>query len=343
VTETSRLGVNAKDAENVQRPLLSIRDLVVTFRSGRRGPLLRAVDGAELDVLPGETVGLVGESGSGKSTLGKAILGLAPVKSGTIQFNGREIAHLSRRERRNLASEIQVVFQDPYSSLNPAKRIGETLLEPLRVHEELSRPHAESRVHEMLELVGLPTSAAKRYPRQFSGGQRQRIAIARALMVYPRLVICDEPVSALDLSIQAQILNLFRDIQCRLGLSYLFVAHDLGVVHYMCDRIYVLYRGQIMEKGPADVVYRSPAHPYTRRLLESSPLPDPTAQRSRQRDDPRLELVGRTAHEGCPFAARCDYAIEICRRERPQMVDGKAACHRAEELSPGDGVETAKA
>ena len=335
--EKSGPDIKPVSAESAQRPLLSIRDLVVTFEGRRHRPLNRAVDGVDLDVMPGETVGLVGESGSGKSTLGKAVLGLAPVKSGSICFDGHEITQLPRSERRNLARDIQVVFQDPYSSLNPAKRIGETLIEPLRVHEELSRAQADSRVGEMLELVGLPSSTAKRYPRQFSGGQRQRIAIARALMLYPRLVICDEPVSALDLSIQAQILNLFLDIQRRLGLSYLFVAHDLAVVHYMCHRIYVMYRGQIMEMGPAGVVNSRPAHPYTRRLLESSPLPDPAMQRSRQSDNSRLELVETTAHEGCPFASRCDYAIEICRHERPEMVDRRAACHRLNELPPAPG------
>jgi len=256
------------------------------------------------------------------------------VTSGNISFDGQEITRLPRAARRNLARDIQVVFQDPYSSLNPSKPIGETLIEPLRVHEQLSRAQAGSRVSEMLELVGLPASAAKRYPRQFSGGQRQRVAIARALMVSPRLVICDEPVSALDLSIQAQILNLFLDIQQRLGLSLLFVAHDLAVVHYMCNRIYVIYRGQIMEKGPAEVVYKHPAHPYTRRLLESSPLPDPAAQRTRQSDDPRFELAEMSRPEGCPFASRCEHAIDICHHERPPMVDERAACHRLNDL-PG--------
>lgn len=318
-------------AANAHRPLLSIRDLLVSFDGGRRRPPLRAVDHVDLDVLAGETVGLVGESGSGKSTLGNAVLGLAPVASGTIEFDGRDVAQAPRRERRSIARDVQVVFQDPYSSLNPAKRVGETLIEPLRVHEDLTKVQADARVREMLELVGLPSSAADRYPRQFSGGQRQRIAIARALMISPRLVICDEPVTALDLSIQAQILNLFLDIQRRLGLSYLFIAHDLSVVYYMCERIYVIYRGQIMEHGAADDVYLRPAHPYTRQLLKSSPLPDPAAQRARQTDDPQLELVESDERSGCPFAPRCEYAIEICRRDRPPMVDG-AACHRLNDL-----------
>ena len=265
------------------------------LRGPSTAPANRAVDGVDLDILPGETVGLVGESGSGKSTIGKAVLGLAPVKSGSISFEGHEITQLPHAARRNLARDIQVVFQDPYSSLNPAKPIGETLIEPLRVHEELSRAQADSRVSEMLELVGLSASTAKRYPRQFSGGQRQRIAIARALMLYPRLVICDEPVSALDLSIQAQILNLFLDIQRRLGLS-------------------LPVRGARSSRSPLHVPpnlrhlprpdHGSGAPPRLSigiRLTHipgvfSSPLRFPTLpQRSRQSDDSRLELVETTS------------------------------------------------
>jgi oligopeptide/dipeptide ABC transporter ATP-binding protein len=326
-------------AEGATSPLLETRELSVTYRSRGRPPT-RALDGVSIDMAAGETVGLVGESGSGKSTLGKAVLGLAPVQGGSVRFDGRDITCARRRERRELARQIQMVFQDPYSSLNPEKQVGETLAEPLRVHARLGRREVASRVKTMLELVGLPATAAQRYPRQFSGGQRQRIAIARALMLSPRLVICDEPVSALDLSIQAQILNLFADVQRELGLSYLFIAHDLAVVHYMCERIYVIYRGQIVEQGSAQDVYGAPAHPYTRRLLASSPVPDPKIQRARQsalRDEPATQRI--PVSDGCSFALRCPYVVDVCRRERPQLHDGRSACHRHGELPAASSVD----
>jgi oligopeptide/dipeptide ABC transporter ATP-binding protein len=316
--------------------LLETRDVTVEFSAGRRRQSLTALDGVSINVQPGETVGLVGESGSGKSTLGRAILGLVPVQRGTIAFDGHDITNARRRERRALSRELQVVFQDPYGSLNPAKRIGATLVEPLRVHQRLTRADAMEKVRAMLEMVGLPESAADRFPSQFSGGQRQRIAIARALMVSPRLVICDEPVSALDLSIQAQILNLFAEIQRTLGLSYLFIAHDLAVVYYLCRRIVVIYRGQIMEQGTADEVYYTPAHPYTQALLKSSPLPDPTAQRARQSAIDRVAptlLRAQGQVRGCPFSARCEHVIDICRAERPPLYANRSACHRYPEVS----------
>jgi ABC-type glutathione transport system ATPase component len=257
------------------RPLLELDDVTVEYGRGRRRPPLRAVDHASLTVQQGETLGLVGESGSGKSTIGRAVLGLVPVQSGVIRFDGRDITRATARERRLLAADMQVVFQDPYSSLNPARTVGQALAEPLAVHQRLSRQAIGQRVEAMLGRVGLPADAVRRYPRRFSGGQRQRIAIARALMLSPRLVICDEAVSALDLSVQAQILNLLLELQRDLALSYVFISHDLGVVRHMSHRIVVLYRGQIVEEGLADQVHERPTHPYTKALISAELRPEP--------------------------------------------------------------------
>lgn len=318
--------------------LLQVSDLTVEFRQGRRRPPFRAVDGVSLSIGAGETVGLVGESGSGKSTIGRAILGLTPVRSGTVEFDGRDITRAGFRTRRALSERLQVVFQDPYSSLNPARTIGQTMAEPLRVHSSVPPAEASERVAAMLERVGLPADAARRYPSQFSGGQRQRIAIARSLMLSPALLICDEPVSALDLSIQAQVLNLLADLQRELGLSYLFVAHDLPVVRRLSHRIVVLYRGQIMETGPAGRVYARPAHPYTRALLAAVPEPDPRVQRARRDQNTAPPSIRPPAPSGCPFAHRCPHVIDLCVTERPPLLPltgdaGSVACHRQAELS----------
>jgi ABC-type oligopeptide transport system ATPase subunit len=277
---------------NDERPLLDIHGLTIEYRRGRHA-VVRAVDGVSLQVQPGETVGLVGESGSGKSTLGNAVLGLVPVHRGAIFFDGKDITRARFRERRALSEHLQVVFQDPYSSLNPVRTIGQTLAEPLHVHRKLRRSEREGPIRAMLQRVGLPPEAADRYPAQFSGGQRQRIAIARALMVSPRLIICDEPVSGLDLSVQAQVLNLLFELQRDFGLSYLFISHDLAVVRHVSHRIIVLYRGQIMESGPANQVYEAPSHPYTQALLAAAPVPDPELQEAR-----RAERRARIRYEG---------------------------------------------
>lgn len=261
--------------------LLDVRDLSVVYGRPRHA-VTRAVDGISLSVRPRETIGIVGESGSGKTTLGRAILGLAPVSSGTIWFEGSDITQANYQTRRSLSSRLQVVFQDPYSSLNPTRTIGQTMAESLGQAERLSRTDIEGRVGRMLERVGLPADAAARYPGKFSGGQRQRIAIGRALMSQPRLVICDEAVSALDLSVQAQILNLLRELQDDFKLSYLFIAHDLDVVRFLSDRILVMYRGRPVEEGPAERVYTQPKEPYTRALLDAVPVPDPQIQRIRR-------------------------------------------------------------
>jgi peptide/nickel transport system ATP-binding protein len=273
--------------------LLDIDHLEVEYPArGFRGKPFKALKGVSLDILPGETVGLVGESGSGKTTLGRGVLGLAPVTGGAIRYKGRDISNLSRRERRALASEIQVVFQDPYTSLNPSLTIEQILTEPLTVRK-VARVQASGRVRELLDQVGLPADAGGRLPREFSGGQRQRIAIARALALDPQLIVCDEPVSALDLSTQARVLALFKEIQERTGVAYLFVSHDLGVVRHLSHRVAVMYRGEIVEWGDGDQVTSRPEHPYTQRLFLAAPVADPVEQEKRRADRHRLLDIQR--------------------------------------------------
>ncbi|MGQ2914297.1 ATP-binding cassette domain-containing protein [Microbacterium aurantiacum] len=263
-------------------PLLEVKDLVVEYPGkGFRTKPFRALKGVSIDIRPGETVGLVGESGSGKTTLGRALLGLAPVTSGSVAYDGRDIGHLSRSARRDLSSEIQVVFQDPYSSLNPSMTIEQILAEPLTAGGTAVR-EAKARVKDLLDRVGLPDGARTRLPREFSGGQRQRIAIARALALDPKLIVCDEPVSALDLSTQARVLDLFIEIQERTGVAYLFITHDLAVVRHISHRVAVMYHGEIVENGTGEQVTSDPQHPYTRRLFMAAPLPDPDKQEQRR-------------------------------------------------------------
>lgn len=262
--------------------LLEVDRLVVSFpgKGLRRHPI-EVLHGVSLEIPEGRTLGLVGESGSGKTTIGRAILGLAPVTGGHIRFDGADISHVSRRERARLAREVQVVFQDPFSSLNPSMRVGEILTEPLTT-QKIGRREGNARVRELLDRVGLPTDAVDRLPREFSGGQRQRIAIARALALRPRLIVCDEPVSALDLTTQARVLDLFLEIQRDTGVSYLFISHDLDVVRHISHEVAVLYRGDIVEHGTAEQVTTDPQYPYTQKLLLASPLPDPDRQAERR-------------------------------------------------------------
>ncbi len=254
-------------------PLLKIRGLSVKYPRPGRQPPMTALDGVDLDVNSGETMGIVGESGSGKTTLGNVIVGLVRPAAGTVAFDGEHIAAASSRRRRELSRDLQIVFQDPYGSLNPVRTVGQTLEEPLLAHLSLTRRQRGERVTEALERVGLERADASRYPGSFSGGQRQRIAIARALMLEPRLVVCDEPVSALDLSVQSQILNLLRSLQQELGLAMLFITHDLAVVRYISDRVTVLYRGHVVEHGTTQQVCTQPSDPYTQRLLAAVPSP----------------------------------------------------------------------
>jgi oligopeptide transport system ATP-binding protein len=298
---------------------------------GGRGQQLQAVDGVSLAVEEGETLGLVGESGCGKSTLARCIVRLHEPSAGTIRFDGRDITRLSARRLRALRRDLVMVFQDPQASLNPRKRVGEIVGMPLRVHDMASGAALRTRVGELLELVGLSPSHAQRYPHEFSGGQRQRIGLARALATKPRLVVCDEPVSALDVSIQAQILNLLRDLQRELRLTLVFIAHDLGVVRHVSDRVAVMYLGRIVEIAPVDELYAHPVHPYSEALLSAVPVPDPDVP------DSGIVLEGDVPSPidppaGCRFHPRCRYATEICRSEDPPLTadDGKphpAACH----------------
>lgn len=255
--------------------LVEIEELSVTYGRSRRTAGKQAVSGVSLEIAAGETLGLVGESGSGKTTLGRALLGLVPVASGAVRFDGMDITHAHRAARRALSQRIQVVFQNPYLSLNPQRTVLQSVAEALTARTDLERDEARARSVAMLERVGIPAAVVDRYPGSFSGGQRQRIAIARALVPHPELVICDEAVSALDLSIQAQVLNLLVELQDELGLACLFITHDLSVVRHLCHRTAVLRDGELVEQGPTDTVCTAPAHPYTRTLLESAPVADP--------------------------------------------------------------------
>ncbi len=329
--------LRSEQETTVQRkPMLEVQDLVVRYGHGRKAAAApAAVDGVSFTIQPGETVGLVGESGSGKSTIGKAILGLQKISGGSVGFQGEDITHTTSGKRRAIGSELRAVFQDPNSSLNPRKTIGASLAEPLRVRG-ISAAAARTKAEDMLERVGLPREAVDRYPSQFSGGQRQRISVARALICEPKLVVCDEAVSALDLSTQAQVLNLLADLRDERGLSYLFIAHDISVVQFLAQRVVVLYRGQVMESGPAAAVTENPKHPFTQALVAASPVPRPAEQAERRAV--REALGVRTASAvaagpgGCPFRQRCPLATELCATERPalrRMGEADVACHYA--------------
>lgn len=314
-------------------PLLEVSGVRVDYGTG-----LPVIDDVSFSVAKGETLGVVGESGSGKTTIARALLGLAPVASGSILFEGKEIAHATPAERTRLSKDLQVVFQDPWGSLNPRKTIGQILAEPLLVHEKLSRPAMRERIEIELRRVGLPGAAADKYPVHFSGGERQRIAIARALMPSPQLIVCDEALSALDLSIQAQIVNLLTRLKSELDLSLLFIGHDLSVVRLLSDRVVVLYGGQIMEVGDSTAVCSKPRHLYTQALFAATPVPDPRAQAERRakRHFHGVKSGQVIRGQGCPFQTRCPLAIDICLSARPPLVDVagvEIACHRAGEAA----------
>jgi peptide/nickel transport system ATP-binding protein len=290
---------------------------------------VQAVDEVSLEVRAGETVGLVGESGCGKSTLGRCLVRLHELTAGRLIFDGRDISRLNRRGLRPLRRQMQMVFQDPYASLNPRKRVGALIGDPLVIHGQ-SRSDAKRRVQELMDVVGLAPEHYNRYPHEFSGGQRQRIGVARALALNPRLIVADEPVSALDVSIQAQVVNLLDDLQDEFSLTYVFIAHDLGVVRHVSDRIAVMYLGKIVELSPAEELYERPIHPYTEALLSAVPIPDPDAVRE------RIVLEGDVPSPisppaGCRFHPRCRYATEICTTNEPPLLPHGgghlAACH----------------
>jgi oligopeptide/dipeptide ABC transporter ATP-binding protein len=315
-------------------PLLQVSDMSVDYSQGRRAEPFRALDAVSFAVAEGETLGLVGESGSGKSTVAKALLGLAPVSSGRIEFSGRDITTLRARDRAQLSSDIQIVFQDPYSSFNPSRTLGASLYEMLRP-QGVPKKTASARARSLLDQVGIANSALERYPSEFSGGQRQRMAIARALMARPRLLICDESVSALDLSVQAQVINLLHEIQQETGIALLFISHDLSIVRHVSNRLIVLYKGKVLEQGDAKKVYDRPANPYTRLLLDSAPIPDPVAQLKRREERDALTASranpGTRAIGGCPFTARCPWASQVCVESMPLLEevssDHDVACH----------------
>jgi oligopeptide transport system ATP-binding protein len=323
-------------------PLLSVKDLTKHFPV-KRGIVfqstvgtVRAVDGLSFDVAPGETLALVGESGCGKSTTGRLVLRLIEATEGTVRFAGRDVRTLNRGALRDLRRDMQIIFQDPYASLNPRLTVGEALAEPLRLHGLASGEALRRRIDELLAEVGLSAWHALRYPHEFSGGQRQRIGIARALASQPKLIVCDEPVSALDVSIQAQVINLLQDLKRKLGLSYIFIAHDLAVVRHISDRVAVMYLGRIVELAPKRSLFAMPRHPYTQALLSAVPVPDPAARRA------RIRLAGDVPSpinppKGCHFHTRCSHAQERCRLEEPRLrpvgAEGQiVACHFAETI-----------
>jgi oligopeptide/dipeptide ABC transporter ATP-binding protein len=334
-------GAEVQHDQGTTEPVLRLDDISVDYRASRFRPPHRAVDGVGLAVGGAETLAVVGESGSGKTTIAKAVLGLVPISSGEIWFAGKEISKWRQRQRNTLAGELQIVYQDPYRALSPTRTVGQSLAEPLLTEHKLGKAEVRQRVTAMLEQVGLATSAGIKHPGEMSGGERQRVVIARALMRSPRLVLCDEPVSSLDVSIQAQILNLLGDLQQRLSLSYLFISHNIAVVRYFADRVLVLYSGRVMEAGPVEQVCHRPAHPYTRMLIDAVPDFDPGVQSERRllrRPSPLSAQVSMGTSAGCVFAPRCPYVIDVCREIKPPLQpvsDGGplAACHRANELS----------
>jgi oligopeptide transport system ATP-binding protein len=331
-------GVTGPDAGNGE--VLLRAEHIKKYFPVRTGILLQreiarvhAVDDVSFELRAGETLGLVGESGCGKSTLARCIARLFPLTGGSIVFEGRDISGLTRRQLRPVRRDLQMVFQDPYASLNPRKRVGAVIADPLRIHRWGSRDQIKRRVGELLELVGLSPEHVNRYPHEFSGGQRQRIGVARALALHPRLIIADEPVSALDVSIRAQVINLLDDLQDELSLTYIFIAHDLGVVRHVSDRIAVMYLGKIVEISPAEDLYTRPIHPYTEALLSAVPIPDPDLSEQRK----QIVLEGDVPSpisppSGCRFHTRCRYATQICAEQEPTLVphgnEGHmAACH----------------
>ena len=333
-------------AEHVKK-YFPIRSGVLLQREVGR---VHAVDDVSLDLRAGETLGLVGESGCGKSTLARCIARIYPLTGGSVVFEGRDISRLSRRELRPVRRELQLVFQDPYASLNPRKRVGEILSDPLRIHKYGSRNEIKRRVRELLKLVGLSPEHINRYPHEFSGGQRQRIGVARALALHPKLIIADEPVSALDVSIRAQVINLLDDLQDELHLTYIFIAHDLGVVRHVSDRIAVMYLGKIVEVSPAEELYQRPVHPYTEALLSAVPIPDPDLSDRRT----QIVLEGDVPSpilppSGCRFHPRCRYATKICAEQEPPLTgygsdSHLAACHHPLNLGlPAEPAAAAEA
>lgn len=319
--------------------VLELIDLVKHYPAAGRGNIVHAVDGVSLTIGRGEVLGLVGESGSGKSTIGKCVLRLTDPTSGTISLDGRDITRLSRRVLLPLRRDMHMVFQDPFSSLNPRFTIGRIVSEPLLSHRVAKSREADERAAAMLERVGLRAEMRGRYPHELSGGQRQRVGLARALVLEPKLVVADEPVSALDVSVQASVLNLISDLQQDMGFSCLFITHDLSVVEFLADRIAVMYLGEIVETGPREQIFSDPRHPYTQALLSAAPVPDPAEQRRKR----RVVLGGEIPSPidpppGCRFHTRCPVAVDICRSRSPELLGTghEVACHLVNPAGPQD-------
>jgi peptide/nickel transport system ATP-binding protein len=335
VTEKEHVDRTAKTSDST--PLLSIEHLVKDFpvTSGlvvqRKAGTVSAVADVSFGIQPGQTFGMVGESGCGKTTVGRLIVGLEEATGGSILVDGEDLAALGRRDRRRRGDKVQLMFQDSYASMDPRMRVGPILREPLAIQRKGgSRREQQAMIDAMLDEVGLPRAAVERYPHEFSGGQRQRLGLARALMLRPKLLVADEPVSALDVSIQAQILNLMQDLQHDLGLSYLFISHDLSVVRYMSDSIGVMYLGKMVEIGPADSVYYRPVHPYTKGLIDAIPIADPLAEKATRDQGVEGELPSNlNPPSGCRFRTRCPYAQELCAEQEPVLRPFTAAGHRA--------------
>lgn len=325
-------------------PILSARNIKKYFNVS--GGTLKAVDGISFDIYKGETLGLVGESGCGKTTAGRTIIRLYEPTGGELYFEGQDIYKLPRHSMKPVRRNIQMIFQDPYASLNPRMTVEEIIAEPLEVHGIYkSDKQRKERVYELLQLVGLNEEHALRFPHEFSGGQRQRIGVARSLALNPKFIVCDEPISALDVSIQAQVVNLLKNLQNQLGLTYLFIAHDLSMVRYISDRVGVMYLGMMMELAKSEELYDHPIHPYTQALLSAIPIPDPEIQRSRK----RIILEGDVPSPidpgpGCRFADRCFYAIDECKKTTPEFKEVRpehfVACHRSGEILNGTATMT---
>lgn len=320
------LAESQQGGEKMSEVILSVKNLKTHFDVTKglfsKKQVVKAVDGVTFDVMKNETFGLVGESGCGKSTLGRTIVKLYDPVSGNIEFNGKDISNIKGKELKSFRKDMQMIFQDPYASLNPRMTVGEIIKEPMIIHKIYDTDkEREERVVELLKIVGLKPDHIRRYPAEFSGGQRQRIGIARALAVNPKFIVCDEPISALDVSIQAQVINLLKNIQKEMGLSYLFIAHDLSMVKHISDKIGVMYLGHMMECGPSNDVYHRPLHPYTVALLSAIPIPDPDIAKTKN----RIVLEGEIPSpinppKGCPFCTRCSKASKRCYSETPQPI-----------------------
>lgn len=317
--------------------LIEVKDLKKYFKVGKNA-VLKAVDGVNFKIYKGETLGLVGESGCGKTTCGKTVMGLYEATGGQVIFDGTDIHSLNRREKKEFTKRAQIIFQDPYSSLNPRMTVGDIIGEGIDIHGLCHGKEREEKIHELLELVGLNREHASRFPHEFSGGQRQRIGIARALAIEPEFIVCDEPISALDVSIQAQVVNLLIELQQKKNLTYLFIAHDLSMVKHISDRVGVMYLGNMVEFASSDELYAEPLHPYTTALMSAIPIPDPDAEKEKKRIPIEGEIPSPiNPKPGCRFAARCRYATDQCRQETSELAEVKpdhfVACHRTMELN----------